>query len=111
MPRIKLEGNRAWRTLTPGSSLLGALLGAGAPITSDCRNGYCGEDLVVIVEGGGGLSPPSLAEQRTLLAVGAPKNARLPCVTKVLEGDVVVVIPEVSYRRFPKADMDVSIKK
>jgi ferredoxin len=42
------------------------------------------------------LSPPLPTETRTLAAEEAPANARLSCVTKLLDGDVEVEVPDYS---------------
>ncbi len=64
------------------------------PIHSSCGLGSCGSDIVLIVSGMEHLSAPFPTETRTLAAEGAPDNARLSCVTKLLDGDVEVEVPD-----------------
>jgi ferredoxin len=89
MARIRINGG-PWRKVMPGSSLLGLIKGrGGVPIHSSCGLGSCGSDIVLIVSGMENLSPPLAAEE-------APANARLSCVTKLLDGDVEVEVPDYS---------------
>jgi len=96
MARIRINGG-PWRRVMPGSSLLGLVRGrAGIPIHSSCGLGNCGSDIVLILSGMEHLSAPFPTESRTLAAEGAPANARLSCVTKLLDGDVEVEVPDYS---------------
>ncbi|MFZ5491860.1 MAG: 2Fe-2S iron-sulfur cluster-binding protein [Pseudomonadota bacterium] len=96
MARIRINGG-PWRKVMPGSSLLGLVRGrAGIPIHTSCGLGSCGSDIVLIVSGMEHLSPPFATETRTLAAEGAPSNARLSCVTRLLDGDVEVDVPDYS---------------
>ncbi|WP_372696441.1 2Fe-2S iron-sulfur cluster-binding protein [Immundisolibacter sp.] len=93
MARIRINGG-PWRKVMPGSSLLGLIKGrGGVPIHSACGLGSCGSDIVLVVAGMENLSPPFATETRTLAAEGAPDNARLSCVTRLLDGDVEVDVP------------------
>jgi ferredoxin len=96
MARIRINGG-PWRRVMPGSSLLGLVRGrAGIPIHSSCGLGNCGSDIVLILSGMEHLSAPFPTETRTLAAEGAPAHARLSCVTKLLDGDVEVEVPDYS---------------
>jgi len=96
MARVRINGG-PWRRVMPGSSLLGLIRGrAGIPIHSSCGLGNCGSDIVLILSGMEHLSAPFPTETRTLTAEDAPPNARLSCVTKLLDGDVEIEVPDYS---------------
>ncbi len=96
MARVRINGG-PWRRVMPGSSLLGLVKGRdGIPIHTSCGLGNCGSDIVLILSGMGCLSPPFPTELRTLAAEEAPANARLSCVTKLMDGDVEVEVPDYS---------------
>ena len=96
MARIRINGG-PWRRVMPGSSLLGLVRGrAGIPIHTSCGLGNCGSDIVLILSGMEHLTAPFPTELRTLAAEEAPENARLSCVTKLLDGDVEVEVPDYS---------------
>jgi ferredoxin len=96
MARIRINDG-PWRKVMPGSSLLGLIKGrAGIRIPTSCGLGSCGSDVVLIRAGMQNLSPSFPTEKRTLAAEGAPANARLSCVTKLLDGDVEVEVPDLS---------------
>lgn len=96
MARIRINGG-SWRKVMPGSSLLGLVRGrAGIPIHTSCGLGSCGSDVVLILSGMEGLSPSFPTERRTLTAQEAPANARLSCVTRLMDGDVEVEVPDYS---------------
>ncbi|HEX2796116.1 MAG TPA: 2Fe-2S iron-sulfur cluster-binding protein [Immundisolibacter sp.] len=98
MARIRINGG-PWRKVMPGSSLLGLIKGrGGVPIHTSCGLGSCGSDIVLILSGMEHLSAPFPTELRTLAAEEAPANARLSCVTKLMDmdGDVEVEVPDYS---------------
>ena len=99
MARIRIKGG-PWRKGMPGSSLLGLIKGrGGVPIHTSCGLGGCGSDIVLILSGMEHLSPPFATELRTLAAEEAPANARLSCVTKLMDGDVEVEVPNYSLKQ------------
>lgn len=97
MARVKIDGG-AWRIAMPNSTLLGLIIGRRIPINTSCGHGTCGSDMVVIVAGEENLTPMTNTERQTLEAIEAPANARLACATKIIDGDVEIVVPEESLR-------------
>ncbi|MGK2940179.1 MAG: 2Fe-2S iron-sulfur cluster-binding protein [Immundisolibacter sp.] len=96
MARIRINDG-PWRKVMPGSSLLGLIRGrAGIRIHTSCGLGNCGSDIVLIRSGMEHLSPAFPSELRTLAVEGASDNARLSCVTKLLDGDVEIEVPDYS---------------
>ena len=106
MPRVKTAPNGVWRTVMPQAKLLNALLACKLPVQSRCRRGLCAHDVVLILEGAENLSEMRAGERETLTKAKAPPNARLSCVTRVIDGDVVVGLPERSYALYsPQSPM------
>lgn len=94
--RIKIGAGGVWRKVMPRQSLMGLIKGRQVPLATVCGLGNCGTDMVLILEGAENLSPMLPTEQRTLTDMEAPDNARLACVTRLIDGDVVVEVPEES---------------
>ena len=64
------------------------------PIATGCPDGHCGGCLVDVIEGGG-LLPPSPAEQRVLTEKQIPATQRLACHAKVGSDGAKVRVREV----------------
>lgn len=91
--RIKIGADGPWRKVMPQQSLLGLIKGRQVPIATSCGLGSCGTDMVLILSGEENLTPMFPSEQRTLEGMEAPPNARLACVTRLMDGDVAVEVP------------------
>ena len=91
MARIDFAGDKPMSVEVPdGTPLQQAIDQHGADIMFGCREGNCATCMIDVLSGPENLSPPTDAEETTLMPDELERNIRLACQCRVQGGAVTI---------------------